>query len=64
LVLRGTADESVHAILLVNYLPGYSISLAGSLIGAFELFVLTWLMSLLFSGIYNRLAAARDKSSK
>ena len=38
LVFRGTADESVHALLLENYLPGYSISLLGSLIGALELF--------------------------
>ena len=34
LVLRGTADESMHAQLLVNFLPGYSVSTVGSLIGA------------------------------
>jgi hypothetical protein len=59
LVFRGTADTSVHAKLLVNYLPGYSISLKGSLIGALELFTLAFLLSLLFSWIYNRVAASR-----
>jgi hypothetical protein len=60
LVFRGTADESVHAILLVNYLPGYTISLTGSLIGALELFGVTYLMSLLFSWIYNGVVSLRS----
>ncbi len=59
LVFRGTADESVHAMLLANYLPGYAIDLPGSLIAAMELFFFTYLMSCLFSWIYNRLALAR-----
>jgi len=59
LVLRGTAGESVHAMLLVNYLPGYSVSFIGSIIGAVELFVVVYLLSLIFSGVYNRLASAR-----
>jgi hypothetical protein len=63
LVLKGTADESVHAMLLVNYLPGYSISLAGSIVGAVELFAVTFLLSLLFSWIYNRVASSRVAES-
>ena len=34
LVIRGTADESVHAALLANYIPGYTVSIVGGLIGA------------------------------
>lgn len=64
LVLRGTADESIHAQLLVNYLPGYSVSLAGSLIGALELLVIIYILSRLFSAIYNSVAELRSKKSR
>lgn len=64
LVFRGTADESVHAKLLVNYLPGYSVSTVGSLIGAIELFVVAYLLSRLFSKIYNGVMSARSKDSR
>lgn len=64
LVLRGTADESVHAQLLVNYLPGYSVSTVGSLIGALELFVITYLLSRLFSWVYNSVVSLRSRDSK
>ncbi len=63
LVLRGTADESVHARLLVNYLPGYEVSVQGSLIGGLELFVFTYLATILFSWIYNTIVSLRSKSS-
>ncbi len=63
LVLRGTADESIHARLLVNYLPGYDVSLPGSLIGGLELFVFTYLATILFSWIYNTIVSLRSKSS-
>ena len=63
LVLRGTADESIHARLLVNYLPGYDVSLQGSLIGGLELFVFTYLATILFSWIYNTIVSLRSKSS-
>lgn len=61
LVIRGTADESVHAMLLVNYLPGYSVSFIGSIIGAVELFAVVFVLSLIFSGVYNRLAFKAGK---
>jgi len=64
LVLRGTADESVHAQLLVNFLPGYSVSTVGSLIGALELFTVAYLFSRLFSLIYNSVVTFRNKSAK
>ncbi len=63
LVLRGTADESIHARLLVNYLPGYEVSVQGSLIGGLELFVFTYLATILFSWIYNTIVSLRSKSS-
>jgi len=61
LVFRGTADHSVHAMLLVNYLPGYTISLTGSFVGALELFGVTYLMCLLFSRIYNGVVFMRGR---
>lgn len=62
LVLRGTAAESEHARLLMHYLPGYSVDLSGSLIGAFELFALVFLASWLLSRIYNGLASRRGRN--
>lgn len=64
LVFRGTADESVHAMLLVNYLPGYSVSFIGSIIGAVELFVGVFVLSLIFSGVYNRIAFAKTGNTQ
>jgi len=61
LVFRGTADESIHAILLAQYLPGYSVSFLGSIIGAAELFAATYLLSQLFSWIYNNVARVRGR---
>jgi len=63
LVFRGTADESIHAQLLVNFLPGYSVSTVGSLIGAIELFFIAYLLSRLFSWIYNSVVNYRSKSA-
>ena len=61
LVLRGTAEESVHARLLENFLPGYSISFLGSLIGAIQLFVFVYLSCLLWSWIYNGIISVRHR---
>jgi len=60
LVLRGTAAESVHALLLTNYLPGYSVSYPGGIIGAVEMFGITYLFCRLFSWMYNSVAALRN----
>jgi len=60
LVLRGTAGESMNALLLTNYLPGYSVSYTGGLLGAVEVFGITYLVCRLFSWIYNRVAALRS----
>jgi len=62
LVIRGTAEQSAHAALLTHYLPGYSVSLTGAVIGALDLFVITYVFSLIFSYVYNCVASARQKS--
>lgn len=61
LVVRGTADDSMHAYLLANYLPGYSVTPVGSIIGAMELFGVTYLLCLLFSWLYNSVARMRGR---
>jgi len=62
LVLRGTADESVHAKLLSNYLPGYTVSLSGSVLGGVELFLLVYLSSALVGETYNAVIRHRHKA--
>jgi hypothetical protein len=61
LVLRGTAEQSVHAKLLANYLPGYTVTLQGSLLGGLELFLLVYLSSALVGETYNAVARSRHK---
>jgi hypothetical protein len=56
LVLRGTADESVHAKLLSHYLPGYSVSLLGGVLGGFELFIILYVFALMVGATYNAIA--------
>jgi len=59
LVLRGTADESVHAKLLSYYLPGYTVTLQGSVLGGLELFLLVYLSSALVGETYNAVTGYR-----
>ena len=63
LVLRGTADESAHAMLLAHYLPGYSVSFVGSLIGAVEILIIVYVLCVLLAVIYNRMHAYRQKGA-
>jgi hypothetical protein len=62
LVLRGTADESFHAKLLANYLPGYTVSWSGSLLGGVESFLLVYLSSALVGETYNAVIRHRHKA--
>ena len=57
LVARGTAAQSVHARLLGEVLPGYSVSPVGSLVGAVELFAILYVFCHAFAAIYNSLAS-------
>jgi len=61
LVIRGTSHESTHAALLGNYLPGYSPTITGGLLGAFELFLLTLVGCILFAYMYNKIVEFRHK---
>jgi hypothetical protein len=61
LVARGTAAESVHARLLSEVLPGYSVSVVGSIIGAIELFVVAYVFCRAFVTIYNWVAGRRQR---
>jgi hypothetical protein len=63
LVVRGTADESVHAALLSQYLPGYAVSVSGSILGAVDVFIVTYLFCWLLGAIYNRIVAWRKKGA-
>ena len=59
LVVRGTAPYSKNAALLSQYLPGYTVSLPGSIVGSIELFVAAFIVSHLLAGIYNAVARSR-----
>lgn len=59
LVVRGTAAYSPNAALVSQYLPGYSVSFAGSLIGAAELFAVAFVVSHVLAGVYNAVARMR-----
>lgn len=61
LVVRGTAEESVHAALLAQYLPGYAVSAAGSILGAVDVFIITYVFCVLLAVSYNGVAAWRRK---
>jgi hypothetical protein len=62
LVIRGTASESAHAALLAQYLPGYSVSMAGSFVGAIQIFVVAYAACALLAAIYNRIVDRRQRS--
>lgn len=59
LVLRGTANESVHAALLSNYIPGYSVSILGGLVGALQMFVVVFVGALVLAAVYNKVVEMR-----
>jgi hypothetical protein len=59
LVLRGTAEVSMHAALVGSVLPGYTVSIMGGLIGALEVFFAAYIWSQLFALLYNKLARRR-----
>ena len=63
LVIRGTAGESVHAALLSNYIPGYSVSILGGLWGAVQLFALVFISSVLLAAVYNKIVEKRHRPS-
>ena len=63
LVIRGTADESHNAALLANYLPGYSPSVLGGLIGSVYLFGALFIACLILTAVYNKVVDIRHGKS-
>jgi hypothetical protein len=61
LVLRGTAGQSEHAALFSNYIPGYSVSISGALMGAVSLFIMVFLACLLLANVYNKIVEKRHQ---
>ena len=61
LVIRGTADESSHAALFAWYLPGYSVSLGGAVVGAVEICVIVYLLSRIAAFTYNTVLHLRER---
>ena len=57
LVLKGGDQVGPHLSLLSVYLPGYSVTFVGSLIGFVYLFVIGYGIGRTVVTIYNRLAA-------
>jgi hypothetical protein len=64
LILRGTAHQSPHAALLVNYFPGYSVSYVGGLLGAAYIFAFTYVFSQILAGVYNGLVSKRSQAGE
>jgi hypothetical protein len=62
-VVRGTAHESIHAALFSNYLPGYSVSITGALLGAVEVFAVVFIACQLLASVYNKIVEMRHKKT-
>jgi hypothetical protein len=58
LVLKGGPEVGPHLSLLSNYLPGYSVSFGGSIIGFIYLFVIGYAVGRLIGTVYNRMIGA------
>jgi len=59
LVVRGTASQSPTAALLGQYLPGYTVTPLGSIVGALQVFVWAYVASLVVAALYNGIARLR-----
>ena len=53
LVLKGGPNPGTHLILLRNYLPGYTITFPGSLVGGVEAFAYGWIIVYAGARLYN-----------
>lgn len=53
LVLKGGPNMGQHLSLLSIFLPGYTVSFAGSLVGFIYLFVIGYGIGRLIGGVYN-----------
>ena len=62
LVIRGGPHAGQHLRLLRVFLPGYSVSFAGSLVGFVYMFVFGYALGRLISSVYNWMVAPSDSS--
>jgi hypothetical protein len=60
LILKGGPDVGPHLSLLRVYLPGYSVSFVGSLIGFVYLFVIGYGLGRLMGMVYNKMIGGPD----
>lgn len=56
LVLQGGAEVGPHLAMLGIFLPGYSVTFAGSLIGFVYAFVIGYALGRLMAALYNAVA--------
>lgn len=59
LVLRGGEVVGPHLSLLGVFLPGYSVTFVGSLVGFVYMFVIGYAFGRLIGSVYNRLVRRR-----
>ncbi|HMM80904.1 MAG TPA: hypothetical protein PKC65_12870 [Pyrinomonadaceae bacterium] len=64
LVIKGGEVVGPHLGLLDNFLPGYSVSYRGGLVGAAYAFVIGYASGYLISSIYNFFALLRSNSHR
>ncbi|MAF65527.1 MAG: hypothetical protein CMJ84_07700 [Planctomycetes bacterium] len=62
LVVRGGENVGAHLGLLANYLPGYSVTWGGSVLGGLYGFVLGAVLGFCLARIYNRLGPDSRKN--
>lgn len=60
LVLKGGEVVGPHLGLLDNFLPGYSVTVFGSFVGAAYAFVIGYLCGYIVSAVYNFIAMIRS----
>ena len=58
LVIKGGAEVGPHLGLLGVYLPGYRVTVLGSLIGFVYLFVIGYAIGRLIGTVYNRMVGS------
>jgi len=59
LVIRGGPNMGQHLVLLRVYLPGFSVSVGGGLIGFIYGFVVGYALGRIIGTVYNRLVGPR-----
>ena len=64
LVLKGGPNQGQHLRLLRVFLPGYSVSFAGSIIGFVYMFVFGYALGRLIGSMYNWMVTSSDAEQR